>query len=245
MKRIACLVLLFVMSACSRKAEEVRIGVDPSFFPLEIQGKEANVFAFTTELLQEIGDLEKIRFERVTTSWDNLLWGLQEHQYVAALSALDKYVFNTAKYSFSEMYLATGPVLVVPGNASITSFADLSGCVVTVEGEEAAKYVLSQDPSILVQVYTTFAQALEEVNQGTAAAAMLPCIPAIAYVNNIYSGQLKIISRPLMDQGLRLVTTKDAQPALIKKFNTGLRQLQESGRLAELKQKWDLEPKLN
>lgn len=240
MNRIFALFLLFIMAACSKNTQEVTIGVDPSFFPLEIQGKETQVFAFSTELLQMIGEMEKIRFERVTTSWDNLLFGLHEGQYMAALSSLDMYVFNTAKYSFSDIYLPTGPVLIVPVDSSITSFADLSQGTLAVEGEESAKYVLSQDSSILVEVYATLAQALDDVNQGAISAAYIPYIPALAYVNNVYQGRLKIISTPSMEQGLRLITNKEAYPQLIKRFNEGLEKLTKTGKLDELKQKWSL-----
>ncbi|MBP9841897.1 MAG: amino acid ABC transporter substrate-binding protein [Simkaniaceae bacterium] len=240
MKRIAALCILFLLVACSKKSEDVTIGVDPSFFPLEIQGREANLFAFSTEVLQEIGEAENISFERVTTSWDNLLWGLREHQYSVALSSLDMYVFNTAKYSFSNPYLLTGPVLIVPVDSAVNSFVDLAGSTIAVEGEESAKYVLSQDSSILVQVYATFGQALDEVNNGVVAAALVPYIPALSYVNNVYQGQLKIITAPAMNQGIRLITNKDAHPKLIKQFNEGLERLQKSGRLEELKKKWSL-----
>jgi polar amino acid transport system substrate-binding protein len=240
MKRILCLVAIFLSVACSKKPQEVTIGVDPSFFPLEIQGKETNVFAFITELLQMIAKEENLSFERITTSWDNLLWGLREGQYQAAISSLDMYVFNTAKYSFSEMCLPTGPVLVVPVDSVATSFADFEGQTIAVEGEEAAKYVVNQDPNVTIQVYATFIEALNAVDSGAISGALLPYIPAVAYVNNVYQGQLKIASHPIMDQGLRLITNKEADPKLMKQFNRGLEKLKASGQLDQLKKKWAL-----
>src|SRR3990167_2082609 len=137
----AWLISLICLFGCSSASTPHRVGIDPSFFPLDVAGKDANVYAFTNELLQEIGRLKRLNIERINTNWDSILFGLQEEKYDAIISSMRPYVYNLGKYRFSAIFLPSGPILVVPINSSVSSLADLKNEMVAVMGEQAAEYV--------------------------------------------------------------------------------------------------------
>ena len=113
MKRIlSCLLVAFACFGCSTK-KSVRIGIDPTWYPLELDGKEANVFAFVDELLQEISRTSRVNFQRVSFSWDDLLLNMEQGNCEAVVSSMTPLVYNLDKYNFSPLFLETGPVLIV------------------------------------------------------------------------------------------------------------------------------------
>lgn len=239
MKKLALALMCLLLFACSSK-DDVRIGVDPSFFPLELQGKEAAVFAFVNELLTAIGEKENLNIERVNVAWDNVIYSIESKECEAVISALQPYVYNKARFDFSSRFLETGPVLIVPYDSSVRSIKQLKNSTVGVINENGAKYVIESEPSIYVRTYSTFPEGLDNVASGQYGGALVPYIPVVSYIQNIYQNELRIASKPLLDEGLRFVTMKGAHPNLIKKFDRATKELQASGELKEMARKWDL-----
>src|SRR5689334_6241326 len=118
---LCLLCALFYGCQSPSSIDEKKIGVDPSWFPLSIPGRENNVTGFSTELLKEIGKMEKLHIVKVTVNWDDLVDGLRKQKYEAILSSIPPYTFNKQTYDFSELYLLTGPVLVVSADSKIDS----------------------------------------------------------------------------------------------------------------------------
>ena len=96
---------VFLLAACGSGGKTYRVGIDPSWYPVDLKGKEANVYAFANELLAAIGKEEGVFFKRVTTSWDNLIYGLKEKHYEGMLSSMKPRVFLERTYTFSDLIL--------------------------------------------------------------------------------------------------------------------------------------------
>ncbi|GAB4187491.1 MAG: transporter substrate-binding domain-containing protein [Simkaniaceae bacterium] len=235
----ASFVLLF---GCGGKesSRPYRIGIDPTFYPLHLRGKEANVFAFSNEVLREIGHLKKIHFERVNMSWDNLLWGLKEKKYEAILSAMQPYVFNLKKYSFSDIYLPTGPVLVVRMGSSIRSLEDLNGKDLAMEETNENLSLLEKYPQVITHFYQSIPDVLDQLIKGKMEGVLIGGIFAKNYIQDLYDGQMTVVTPPLTNEGLRLITLHSQQADLISLFNEGLEELKRTGRYKELLFKWNL-----
>lgn len=239
MKKLLLALMCLLLLSCSSK-DDVRIGVDPSFFPLELQGKEAAVFAFINELLTAIGDQENLNVERVNVTWDNVLFSIESKECDAVISSLQPYIYNKARFDFSNRFLETGPVLIVPYDSPVHSINQLKNSTVGVINENGAKYVIESEPSIYVRNYSTFPEGLDNVASGQYGGALVPYIPVITFIENIYQNELRIASKPLLDEGLRFVSVKNAQTALLKKLNRAIKELESSGKLREMAKKWDL-----
>ena len=241
MRRIFSFFALLVIAGCgSFDKKSYSIGVDPSFFPMELQGKEANVFAFCNELLQELAKLKGVQFERVNTSWDNLLMGLREKKYQAMISPMPPLLFNKEKYDFSKLFLPSGPVLIVRQNADISSFDDLKGKEVAVEPHTEGQNIIEKDPDIITRFYDSIPIVLNEVVRGKIDGALVPYILAISYLQDLYRGRLKIVTRPLTNEGLRLITLKNENRDLLKLFSSGLKELKDDGKYDKLLEKWNV-----
>ncbi len=227
------------MTSCGKdQGPQYRIGVDQSFFPLELYGKESNVFGFTNELLTHIAAIEKIKIIRVDKSWDNLILGLKEGEYDAMISSMEPYVFNREKYQFSEDYLLSGPVVVMREENSFSSIKSLSGKEVAVSKPSDEALLLIKNPNVLVRYYSSIPNVLISIVEGEIDAALIGIIPASSYLRDLFQEELKIVTPPLNNAGLRVIALKGENQELVDKFNEGLAKMKKSGKYDELAEKW-------
>jgi polar amino acid transport system substrate-binding protein len=236
---IAC-ALAFLGCGCAVKKEKERhcIAVDPNFFPLELKHQTRNLFAFTHELLQAMSKESGVTFEQTQANWDNLLDGLRLNTYEGAITSMTPNLINTDRYIFSESYFPIGPVLVLPIHSKETKLESLGGHVIGIEKNDTNVQLMTLYPDVLFSFYTSIASAFEEVANGKLHGALIPIIPATAYVRDLYSQALQIASEPLTDEGLRLVTCRGQNPRIISIFNSALDRVKKDGTYNSLVEKW-------
>lgn len=229
-----------LLTCCSSSSKnQYVVGIDPMFYPQDFSGKGPYVLGFSIDLLQAIAQIERIPIQRSTISWDNLLEGLNKHQYQAILSSMESHLFNADKFQFSENYLDTGPVLVIKKNGK--DVLKLKEIQVAVSSEELAALAIEHYPSALVKIYETDLKGLQATESGQVDAALVDQLVAVGYVNDLFRS-LQISSEPLNDVGLKLVTLHKSHPPFIKYFNRGLEELKRSGEYEKLLLKWKLAP---
>lgn len=239
--RLYLLLLLLILTCCGSGPNTPRkVGVDSSWYPLQLESRSNTVTAFSTELLTKIGGIENIPFVKVTVNWNDLMEGLQKDKYDAILTSMPPYIFNEKLFDFSDIYLPLGPVLVVKADSTIRSMTTLSGKEIAVITGSKNDLLLEASPGVLIRDYSTIPTALNALVAGTIDGAIIDILSAVAYCRDLYQGQLKIVTAPLTDEGLRLVTKHDAAPDLIKGFNAGLKKLKTDGSYLKLLDKWNL-----
>lgn len=214
--------------------------MDPTWSTLSLPGRMPALKAFTAELIREIGKLEELQVSLYDTSWDRLFFGLQKGQDDAILSTMEPYLFYEKTYDFSEPILLTGPTVVIRTEDEIKSLDDFSGKEVAILRLSKAALILEKYPEITQKVYESVPEALNAVAAGEVDGAAIDILTASAFCTDLYQGQLKIAFPPLNREGIRLTLLHDHAPELLAKFNHGLKQMEKSGKLLKLAQKWSL-----
>jgi polar amino acid transport system substrate-binding protein len=204
-------------------------------------GQENNTTAFSTELLTEIGRIQKIPFVKVSVNWDDLMEGLQKERYEAILSSMPPYIFNQKQFDFSTLYLPLGPVLVVRNDSSIRSIDTLDGKEIAVISGSSGAIILEKSAGVLIRYYNSVPEALNALVHETIDGAIIDILSAVAYCRDLYQEKLKIATAPLNEEGMRLITKHGAAPDLIKGFDAGLMKLQKNGDYDKLLDKWHLD----
>lgn len=236
------LILVVFFTTCSRPpvSSGYKIGIDPSFNSLNLPERNGNLRAFCVELIEEIGKKENLDLVLYEVNWDALLWGLQTRQFQGIISSLQPYLFYQKTYTFSDLFLATGPVLVVVTGSSFSDLGQMDGKEIGIVRGSKDSLILEKYPSIIQRTYLTVTEALSALATGGVEGVLIDALTAAAYCNDLYQGQLKVASPPLSQDGLRLVSTIEQSPELIEKFNRGLERMKEDGSYLKLTQKWGL-----
>jgi ABC-type amino acid transport substrate-binding protein len=211
------------------------IGRDPTWFPWQIDSYHAALLtAFTSELIEEIGNEENIDISLVDINPIQVLTSLDDGSVGGILTTLTPNLIKQAKYSFSDPVILLGPVLVVSLESQASSLTDLKEKIVAVCEHDDSELIVQKYPAIVIQTYQQVPIALQDVAEGRIEGALIPFLQAHSLIPQQYKSQLKIISKPLNDKGVRLMTLKDQNTELIHKFNIGLQKIKSSNAYQKL-----------
>ena len=230
--------LLFLYGcSCSHHVPKTRVGVDPSWYPLDFGLQRPYVNGFVEETLLDMARYEGSSFELIQTSSDSLKDGLRTGKYDAVLTSEPIRESTLASFEFSSNLLDTGPVLITAKDGKWKSLDDMNDELVGVIAGDPTIALISKQPNIVIRSFNSVPELLNAVVYGDVQAAVLNRIPAINFVRDLYAGELKIVGKPMTDQGLRLMTMKGKMGS----FGVHLTSLQRKKDWPELLKKWGLE----
>lgn len=242
---VVFLALGFLARSCSKRKSHPEnyfsIAVDPTWYPLDFMGKERNMIAFVSDLLTEIAVSEHVQFHLFTTSRDDLFSGLSRGEFDAIITSSNPDPLLESKNEFSDPFYLTGPVIVVEKKSDIRSFADLGGEMVGIKTGSPIVFRIRDYPAILFRTYPTLREALDNLMDDQIDAVIMDSLPAYGNTETYYTEKLKVVGRPLTDEGLRLMARKDSNSAaLIMHFDKGLKDAINNGTYKELAKKWGI-----
>jgi polar amino acid transport system substrate-binding protein len=232
--------LFFLGCGGKSRSADYEIAFDPAWYSLQAPGREANITAFTVELIEMIGKLERISINVSQRSWSNLMYGLQEADYQAICSTMQPYLFYEKLYDFSNIFLMTGPVLVTSKKSVPATLDQMSGKIIGIVQGSNGAIILEKYPNIVQRTYDSVQDALSDTAQGDIDGTISDILTAEAFTRDQFQQKLKISSAPLTQEGVRIISLRGRSGRLIEIFNRGLMRLKENGSYAALAKKWDL-----
>jgi ABC-type amino acid transport substrate-binding protein len=137
--------------------------------------------------------------------------------------------------------LLLGPVLIVSASSQAASLSDLGGRIVAVNQFDESVLIVQKYPSIVIQLYENKSSALESLKNGEVDGVLMPVLDAKSLLDSLYLGEFKIVTPPLNNKALRLITLKGKNHALIRSFNRGLKKVIKSGVYQQLRQTYELD----
>lgn len=228
------------------------IALDPSWSPLPVDDRSDDITIFSEEILRAIAAEENLPIEIQERDAGDLFLGLENGDFQGVLSTREVFNGNTnftpdevaQKFAFSEPYYNIGSVLVVSTVSHIKSLKDLEGKSIGIISDSEPIMALYKIPQINIHYYTygDRFQLAQDVSNNVINAMVLSMIPAYEYTEGgLYRGKLKIASKPLTQDGLRLfvINTPGTQTFLLK-FNKGLEKIKKNGTYDRLLRKWNL-----
>ncbi len=237
---VVAIALLMKGGAGATDRTKVVIGVDPSWYPVDVLSKETNLTAFSKELLEVIGNNEEVYFDLRRVSSENLIKGLYDGEFDGVLTAMQPGIVTEGRFHLSDSFLNTGPLLVVLRRSGVQGMTELLGKPIGIP-REASNYIgLLSDGVVEIVTYQSMTLALEALMQEEITAVMMPALQAEAYVKGSYRGVIRIATTPFNEEGFRLVLAKREDREPVEAFNRGLEALRESGEYDKLLKRWDL-----
>lgn len=235
--------VLIVAYACApKKNKKFVIARDDTWYPVDLHGKERNLLGFTNELIQDIAKTQDLQIDLIlVTGNNNLQQGLDNRSYDGMLSSLRPTARTQSEYYFSEPFFLLGPVLVVNAESAIHSLKEMEGKSLGIISGSSVIFNVEEYPTILITSYDSAAAALYSLERGNVDGIILDGLSAHSYTSGLYARTIKIASKPLTNDGFRLVTLKkSSEKTLVDQFNQGLNEMISNGTYDLLIKKWEL-----
>lgn len=247
-KRFSILFLLmgclFVLSACSIGSNDdsssedktYKVGIDVTYPPFEY--KDGDTYkGIDIDLIQAIADDQNFKIEFEAMDFSGIIPALQADQLDIAIAGMSITPEREKVVTFSDPYFEAGLILVVKdNNDDIKSVDDLKGERVAVKkGTTGAKYATDNADKLGIKVtqFNDSPAMFQEVKNGNAA-ALIEDYPVISYANKQQNLGLKLVGDRLNGDNYGIAVLKGENKDLMKKINTGLANLKDSGEYDEI-----------
>lgn len=239
---LAVIVLSCFFSACSPKVEKVVVATDATWPPWESINDEAGIIeGFDIDLFNAIAREENLQVEFTNVALNQLLTGITQCQYDAAISSLSITEERKKDMLFSEPYLEAGQQVVVRiDDTGITDKTGLKGKVVGVKNESGGSVEAYRIEGANIKTYDDIGLAFLDLTDGLIDAVVTDRIISSWYVYK-NADKFKTVSNDFATEfgGIAVCKTK---PGLLKKINAGLKTVREEGLLYDLIEKWFINP---
>ncbi|MCH9625976.1 MAG: putative amino-acid ABC transporter-binding protein [Chlamydiales bacterium] len=242
-RRLCFFLSLIVLMGCVHsdlEYGEYTIGRDPSWFPLQMGQRSPKLVAFTNALVQEIAQSEKEPFNVVDITWIQLFQKLEQKKVAAIFTSVSPNIITKSKYTFSEPFLKLGPVLVVRADSHVSSLEQMKGQIIAVNQFDESVLIAQKYPVIITQ-YQGLAAVLDLLATGKVDGVLMPNLDALSLVPHLYPHSLKIVTEPLNNKALRVITLKGEREYIIKKFNKGLESLKKNSNYSSARKEFNLD----
>ena len=247
---ILILLLIWGIHSCTKttksKKELYTIARASTWYPLQLYGRERKLVAFTNDLFASIASENGLRFQWVEASPQSLVEGLESNTYDFIISSIRPNIVNEEHYSFSELLFAFGPVLVVKESSTATSLEQMNQRPTGIISGfspvfNAIRIAGANTFDPLIITYDNASRAFDALVHGQIDGVIAPVMEAYTIVRGLYSGQLKVITQPLNDEGLRTICLSESElDDVINSINTSINKMKADGTYQQLIHKWDL-----
>lgn len=232
--------LIFFLCSLSCEVKAYIIAQDPSWNSIDLFNKEINISAYASAIFVQIQESEDIPMTLISVDSITLLSGLDQNLYDGALSNLSPLLTTESKYDFSPPFLLLGPVLITRMNSREESLEEMSGRRVGVYAIDSSIFIAQRYPALFIQKFTSIPDALAALATGNIDALLIPILAAQKFIPALYPNTLKIASKPLNDEGLRLLTLRGQAPNLQNIFSRNLRAMRRNGTLKRLQKEFNV-----
>lgn len=226
--------------AKSKKKEVITVGISPDYKPYESLNKKNKMVGFDIDMVawfedylsEEQGKTVDFKFKQM--DFDNIITQIQGDQIDLGISGFT--YSEDRKVEWSNPYLGSSEVAIVPTGSSIASLDDLEGKTLVAQtgttGEEAAKEVKDADVTGLKNVQ----DIMNALSANQYDAAIVDAGVANEYAT---SGQYTVLDGTLKDEK-NYIIAKEGNTEMIEKINKAIDAFVQSDKYQELCEKYSL-----
>ena len=230
------------MAGCSSESEDVKtitVGISPDYAPYESENKKGDIVGFDPDMMkcfeEYLSDEEGVTYklEMKKMDFDNIITQLQGDQIDVGISGFT--YDSKRKVEWSDPYLGSSQVAVIPKDSDIASTADLEGKSLVAQtgatGEAAAKEVKDAK----VKRFKNASSAVMELKNGGADAVLIDNIMAEIYCKQNSDLQYESVPSTAEDT---VFCIEKGNTELVQIINDGLAKVKKSGEYDDLYQKY-------
>jgi polar amino acid transport system substrate-binding protein len=213
------------------------VGTEAQFPPFEIVDSQGKVIGFDVDLMNAIAEDQGFKVKYVDQDFAGLIPALQTGNIDIIASGMTITDERAKEVNFSEPYITAGLALAVTvDKENIKSVDDLKGKTVAVQtgstGFMKAEELKKAGIITEIKDFAHVNEAIEELKIG-GADPMINDLPVTNAFIAAQPGVIKIVGEPLNSESYGFAV-RSGNTELIKKINTGLKNVKASGKYDEL-----------
>ena len=222
-----------------QKAGKITVGLEGDWQPFSFHDSSYKLIGFDVEVAQNVAEILGVEAEIIEAPWDGLFAGMSAGTYDMVVNGVDVTEERQKTYDFTDPYAYDHTVLVTKeGNADIRSFEDLSGK--TTANSIGSTYMeIGESYGADVKGVDTLAETMSMVLNDQVDATINAATSVQDYLHTTGETKLAVIDQ--MDEAtayaIPLVKGSD-NDSLRAAINDALKQMRDSGKLAELSVKY-------
>ena len=222
-----------------KDAGKLVIGLEGDWQPFSFHDEQDNLIGFDVEVAQNIAEIIGVKAEIIEAPWDGLFAGEDSGIYDVVVNGVDVTPERQEKYDFTDPYAYDHAVLVTAaGNSDIKSFEDLDGK--TTANSIGSTYMeIGESYGAQVKGVDTLAETMSMVLNKQVDATINAATSVQDYL--MQTGETGVVVVAQIDEAtpyaIPLVKGSD-NDTLRAAINDALKQMRDSGKLAELSVKY-------
>jgi len=228
-------------AATSYPAAEVlsiKVATDATWPPFEtVDETTKDIVGYDIDLFKAIGEKAGLKIEFINTPFDGVLSGIGTCQFDAAISAITITDERKKTMLFSDPYIDAGQIVVVQtSNTTVNSKDDLAGKTIGAQLGTTGEIEAKKLSNTTVKPYDTIDLAFLDLQNGQIDAVIADYPTAFGFIAKS-PDKIKAVGTPFTDEHYGIAVCNQ-KPELVTRINGGLKQLVDTGYLAELEKKW-------
>lgn len=228
---------LLVFPQARRGEQVLRVGTDATYEPFESIDEDGNFVGLDIELITMVAEELGMELELQNINWDGIIPGLMNGNYDCLITAMTITEERQKQINFSDPYFTIMQAIVVrEDDDRISGFEDLIGMTVTAQNGTTGDLYASAAHGIKVKRFDTNPQAIQELLNKNADAAIMDDL--VAYQAIAKMKGLKVIPIAEAEVENYGIGIKKGNDQLLKKINGALENLRENGKLEALIEKY-------
>lgn len=216
----------------------VTVGSDTTYPPFEFVAEDGTITGFDVELVHAICERINCVAEFQSTAWDGIFAALAAGEFDMVASGVSITPERAQIVEFSEPYHIVTQAIAVRVEDAGVAFEELVAQNATVGAQTGTTNAYFAEDAFgrdRLNLYDTFAQAVQALLNGDVRGVVIDEVPADAFAAE-YAGQIVVEIRGLGEDPLGLVFQIGSD--LVDAFNEGLAEIAADGTLDALKTKW-------
>jgi len=221
-------------------AEKYKVASDCTWPPMEYLDANKQPQGYSTDYIREVARAAGFDVDVVNIAWDGIFGGVATGKYDIVASSTTITPERQKQFDFSDPYYEVVQAVVLPAGKDIKSLTDLKGKKVGGQIGTTGIFVMRKaDVGADLREYDDVGLAIQDLVGGRLDAVICDDPVAMYYVHKKpdTAGKINLMFKT-GDREYYGFTVKKGRQDLVDKLNAGIKQVKESGKEAELIQKW-------
>ena len=223
--------------ACAEKETQVlKVGTDTTYPPMEYKDVQTGkIVGFDIDLMDSLADRMGYTVEYVEVPFDGIVAGLNTGKYDAIISSFTITPQRKAEVNFTKPYMNAGQSIAVGlDEVKIKSFADLKGKKIGAQLSTTGEKLAGTVPNALVVSFDAISAAFIDLENGHLDAIVNDRPVSARFV--ALKKTARLLDTTLTSENYGIALRKG--DSRLEEFNTALAELETSGVLPALEEKW-------